>query len=139
MRYQDWKRTDRIEKEYREALYKISIWFDKICKTSESLEDFQSKMQNLQNSKLYEDYCIKIVGRMVTPLAKSNYKAWRMAARRSSKSKLIYEALLRNINDGLRDDIRAQILDNASLIRSLPSDIATKVVKDISALQMPVP
>lgn len=133
MREEAWRRSKSIEVEFKNSLEKLADIFAGICDESGSdQQKYIRRMNNFQNSYAYEKFVYASVKRMVTPLAKGNYATWRKAARAQSKSRLIYQRLLREINQGLQQDINNQILENAALIRTLPNDVAQKVVKDIA-------
>lgn len=121
-----------IEEEYLSSLTYIVDLFEKICTLSgDDQQEYVNRMNNFQNSYAYEKFIYSAVRRMVTPLARANYDTWRKAARAQTKSKQIYDSLLQEIQDGLKQDIENQIISNAALIRTLPSDTARKVVFDI--------
>lgn len=133
MRYDEWRRANDPEIEFRKALEKLADIFQKICNsTGDDQEEYVRKMNNFQNSYAYEKFVMSSVKRMVTPIANQNARTWRIAARKASKSRTIYLRLIRQINEGLKQDIKDQIIENASLIRTLPNDVAQKVVKDIA-------
>ena len=73
---------------------------------------------------------------MVTPLAIQNMKTWRKAAKKSTKNPYLYKLLMREINNGLKNDINIQIEENANLIKTLPTDVAKKVTKDIEEMAL---
>lgn len=134
MKYEEWKRNLRIENEFRKSIEYIADLFLKICRSSINQFDYMRRMENFQNTEGYNNYITSIVRNMVTPLSVSNYSTWRKAARTATKSRLIYNSLLREIQEGIQQDIERQIEENARLIRTLPTDTANKVVNDISRL-----
>lgn len=133
MREEAWRRSKSIEEEFTSSLNYIADLLTKIAKSCGGNQwKYEEKMRNFQNSMPFERFIYSSVKRMVTPLARGNYETWRRAARQQSKSRQIYRALLDEINSGLLQDIEAQVAWNASLIRTLPTDVAAKVVEDIS-------
>lgn len=132
MKYDQWKMTRRIEEDFLKSLNFLSILFEKIAIISgNDVNLFQSKMQIFQNSVPYDNYINDIVKRMVTPLAARNYETWRKAARVSTRSHFLYTVLMEELKQGIKKDIDSQIISNAALIKTLPSDTAQKVVRDI--------
>lgn len=89
-------------------------------------------MNNFQNSYQYEKFITAAVKRMVTPLSSINEQTWRKAARKSTQSKFLYGLLIDDIKQNHEAMINEQIITNASLIRTLPNDVAEKVVKNIA-------
>lgn len=132
MKYDQWKMTRRIEEDFLKSLNFLSTLFEKIAIISgNDVNLFQSKMQIFQNSVPYDNYINDIVKRMVTPLAARNYETWRKAARVSTRSHFLYNVLMEELKQGIRKDIDSQVISNAALIKTLPSDTAQKVVRDI--------
>lgn len=132
MKYDQWKMTRRIEEDFLKSLNFLSTLFEKIAIISgNDVNLFQSKMQIFQNSVPYDNYINDIVKRMVTPLAARNYETWRKAARVSARSHFLYTVLMEELKQGIKKDIDSQIISNAALIKTLPSDTAQKVVRDI--------
>lgn len=132
MKYDQWKMTRRIEEDFLKSLNFLSTLFEKIAIISgNDVNLFQSKMQIFQNSVPYDNYINDIVKRMVTPLAARNYETWRKAARVSTRSHFLYNVLMGELKQGIRKDIDSQVISNAALIKTLPSDTAQKVVRDI--------
>lgn len=132
MKYDQWKMTRRIEEDFLKSLNFLSTLFEKIAIISgNDVNLFQSKMQIFQNSVPYDNYINDVVKRMVTPLAARNYETWRKAARVSTRSHFLYTVLMEELKQGIKKDIDSQVISNAALIKTLPSDTAQKVVKDI--------
>lgn len=132
MKYDQWKMTRRIEEDFLKSLNFLSTLFEKIAIISgNDVKAFQNKMQTFQNSVPYDNYINDIVKRMVTPLAARNYETWRKAARVSTRSHFLYTVLMEELKQGIKKDIDSQVISNAALIKTLPSDTAQKVVKDI--------
>lgn len=132
MKYDQWKMTRRIEEDFLKSLNFLSTLFEKIAIISgNDVNLFQSKMQIFQNSVPYDNYINDIVKRMVTLLAERNYETWRKAARVSTRSHFLYTVLMEELKQGIKKDIDSQIISNAALIKTLPSDTAQKVVRDI--------
>lgn len=132
MKYDQWKMTRRIEEDFLKSLNFLSTLFEKIAIISgNDVNLFQSKMQIFQNSVPYDNYINDVVKRMVTPLAARNYETWRKAARVSTRSHFLYTVLMAELKQGIKKDIDSQVISNAALIKTLPSDTAQKVVRDI--------
>lgn len=132
MKYDQWKMARRIEEDFLKSLNFLSTLFEKIAIISgNDVNLFQSKMQIFQNSVPYDNYINDVVKRMVTPLAARNYETWRKAARVSTRSHFLYTVLMEELKQGIKKDIDSQVISNAALIKTLPSDTAQKVVRDI--------
>lgn len=133
MKYSIWNQTRRIENEYVKSLYTLCDMFRKIAESvGEDQELYRQRMNNFQNSYQYEKFIMSAVKRMVTPLSSINEQTWRKAARKSTRSKFLYGLLIDDIKQNHEAMINDQIITNASLIRTLPNDVAEKVVKNIA-------
>ena len=132
MKYSIWRQSRRIENEYLKTLYTLCDMFKKIAQSvGEDQALYVQRMNQFQNSYQYEKYIMSSVKRMVTPLADVNGNTWREAARKSTRSRFFYSLLMEELKQGRKTIIDDQVLENAALIRTLPNDVAQKVVKDI--------
>lgn len=131
MKYKSWDTSKRIEDQFLKSLYKLAGMLRKLAKQSTSTSDFQAKCANFQNSEPFLNYINVSVRRMVTPLAVMNMKTWREAAKKATKNPFMYRMLLKEIQEDHQKTIENQVYQNSLLIRTLPSDTADKVTKDI--------
>lgn len=133
MRFNLWRRARSVENEYLKSLFILCDMFKRIAESSGGQQaEYVQKMNAFQSSYQYEKFTMSAVKRMVTPLDADNMKTWRQAARKSTKGKFLYTILQEELQQGTEQIINAQILENANLIRTLPNDVAQKVVKDIA-------
>lgn len=133
MKYDIWRRSKSIESEYLKSLLKLCDLFRKIAESSGGdQEKYVRRMRNFQNSVQYEKYITSVVKRMVTPLDVANQSTWRKAAKKATKGKFLYGVLVDELQQGGFRIIQNQIIENVSLIRTLPEDTASKVVQDIA-------
>lgn len=133
MRFNLWRRARSVENEYLKSLYIICDIFKKIAQSSgNDQQKYIQKMNNFQNSYQYEKFIMSTVKRMVTPLSVDNMRTWRQAARKSTKGKFLYRVLVEELDQGIGHVINNQVISNASLIRTLPNDVAQKVTKNIA-------
>lgn len=132
MREEAWRRSKRIEDEFLSSLNYLVGLFNRIAySVGEDHKEYVRKMDEFQNSYQFDKFLASSVRRMVTPLAMANFSTWRKAAQEQTKNPLVYRSLIGEINEGLKQDIESQVLSNAMLIKTLPSDTAKKVVEDI--------
>ena len=133
MKYSIWRQSRRIENEYLKTLYTLCDMFRKIAHSvGEDQALYMQRMKQFQNSYQYEKYIMSAVKRMVTPIADINAKTWREAARKSTRGRFLYDLLMEELQQGKDILVNDQLLENAALIKTLPNDIAEKVVKDIA-------
>ena len=137
MKKDDWKTTRIIQDSFLDTLGKLNELFNFIATSSGNDRDkYNEQMRNFQNSEPFNSFVYSAVRRMVTPLAIQNMKTWRKAAKKSTKNPYLYKLLMREINNGLKNDINIQIEENANLIKTLPTDVAKKVAKDIEEMAL---
>lgn len=133
MTYKDWKRIKTVEKEYLNALLKLVKIFKKIANSSGSdQQKYIDSMNNFQNSMQYEKFINSAVKRMVLPLDVGNQRTWREAAKKATKGKFLYCLLMDELKQGTGQIIQKQVMENVLLIKTLPNDVAQKVVSDIA-------
>jgi len=133
MKYSIWRQSRRIENEYLKTLYTLCDMFKKIAQSvGEDQALYVQRMNQFQNSYQYEKYIMSAVKRMVTPLSDVNAKTWREAARKSTRGHFLYTLLVEELKQGKDVLINDQVLENAALIKTLPNDVAEKVVKEIA-------
>lgn len=133
MKYSIWRQSRRIENEYLKSLYTLCGMFKKIAQSvGKDQVLYMQRMNQFQNSYQYEKYIMSAVKRMVTPLADINARTWREAARKSTRGRFLYNLLLEEIQQGKDVLINDRVIENAALIKTLPNDVAEKVVKDIA-------
>ena len=132
MAFSMWRRARNVENAYRKALYSLVELFDQIAHSSGSDQNlYTRRMDEFQNSEEYNTFLLSVVRRMVTPLAVNNERTWREAARKATKGRVLYKALMEELGKGTQTIIDNQIMENVNLIKTLPHDVAEKVVKDI--------
>lgn len=137
MKKDDWKTTRLLQDSFFDTLSKLTDLFHYIAfSAGDDKEKYINDMRNFQNSEPFNSFVYSAVRRMVTPIAVQNMRTWRMAAKKATKNPSLYRMLMSEINQGLKSDIEIQIEENASLIKTLPTDVAKKVTKDISDMAL---
>lgn len=137
MKKDDWKTTRLLQDSFFDTLSKLTDLFHYIAfSAGDDKEKYINDMRNFQNSEPFNSFVYSAVRRMVTPIAVQNMRTWRMAAKKATKNPGLYRMLMSEINQGLKSDIEIQIEENASLIKTLPTDVAKKVTKDISDMAL---
>lgn len=137
MKKDDWKTTRLLQDSFFDTLSKLTDLFHYIAfSAGDDKEKYINDMRNFQNSEPFNSFVYSAVRRMVTPIAVQNMRTWRMAAKKATKNPSLYRMLISEINQGLKSDIEIQIEENAGLIKTLPTDVAKKVTKDISDMAL---
>lgn len=133
MKFSIWRRNCRVESQFLKSLLTICSMFDRIAKSVHGdVAQYNQLMSEFQDSQEYSDFVMSTVERMVTGLNTGNYTTWRKAAKEATKGNMLYRALLEEMQTGISSSIKNQIVENANLIRTLPTDTAQKVVKNIT-------
>lgn len=133
MKFSIWRRNRRVETQFLKSLLTICSMFDRIAKSVHGdVARYNKLMAGFQDSQEYSDFVMSTVERMVTGLNTGNYSTWRKAAKEATKGNMLYRALLEEMQTGISSSIKNQIMENANLIRTLPTDTAQKVVKNIT-------
>lgn len=135
MKYESWKSIFSIEGKFGKSLQTICDMLKKIADASKGdVNKYQTKMRELQDSDAFRNYVNSAVRRMVTPLSVRSEKTWREAARKATRGNKLYKLLLKEISGDIKPEIDRQIAENISLITTLPTETAAKVVKNINNL-----
>lgn len=133
MKFDRWRRLRSVEFEFRNSLLRLCKIFNKIASnTQHDQQAYVNAMNRFQSSDEYNKFVSSAVKRMVTGLYQGNSNTWREAARKATKGKMLYGALMEELRKGDTRIMKDQIVENISLIRTLPNDVATKVVRDIT-------
>ena len=137
MKKDDWKTTRLLQDSFLDTLNKLTDLFHYIAfSAGDDKEKYINDMRNFQNSEPFNSFVYSAVRRMVTPIAVQNMRTWRMATKKATRNPYLYRLLMREINQGLKSDIEIQIEENANLIKTLPTDVAKKVIKDIEEMAL---
>lgn len=132
MKYNRWKHSRRIENDFLRALNKLNRIFQRFAKNASGDKfQFSEAMDKFQHSSAFENYIESIVKKMVIASSTVEADTWKEASRKYQKSGLIYRLLIQNINKNLKLSINDQIRRNATIISTLPNDVARKVVYDV--------
>lgn len=134
MKFTNWRQSKNVEAKFRRYLNRIS---DMLVRNTKGLEDpllMYNTMLKIQNSRQYKEYVDYAVRNMVNGIATQNVRTWREAAKKATKGYKVFTALQQELANGLNVAIEQQVEENSKLIRTLPTDTAEKVVKNITAM-----
>lgn len=127
-----WEPNQRIEHGYFRSLQEITVYLQDAIKNETDPFKIVRILKTILNTPTFHRYTQVTALRMVTNLFVGSAKTWREAARHSSKSRIIYEALRREIQGPVGGAVNFQVQRNAELIRTLPTDITRRVTDYIS-------
>lgn len=127
-----WEPNQRIEHGYFRSLQEITVYLQDAIKNETDPFKIVRILKTILNTPTFHRYTQVTALRMVTNLFVGSAKTWREAARQSSKSRVIYEALRHELQGPVGGAVNFQVQRNAELIRTLPLDIAGRVTDYIS-------
>jgi SPP1 gp7 family putative phage head morphogenesis protein len=134
MRSKDWNLSRRVELKYRQSLIKIQKMIQKGIRKFKNPSDIIRYLHQLSQSEELKTVAIQTANRFVTMSNVVNAKTWREAARESSQSATIFREITNIVNSPqVGQVIQRQIVENASLIRTLPLVVAQDVTKFVSS------
>lgn len=124
--YVDWKTPFSIQEEYRRALSKIGDILQTFSALPLDEKRYYDSIQEFQNSAEYNNYIYYIAKKMIHRVNAKNEKIFK------ARNQLIYKTLKDEIDYKLNSSIEQQIEQNATLIKTLPTDIAKKVIVSVN-------
>jgi uncharacterized protein with gpF-like domain len=126
----DWNPRRRIEIDFRNALLRIINQVTEYLSIADPQEVIRI-LNHLPTSDQYRSYADKTASRMVTSLVVDGRRTWREAAHQSAKGRLISDYINREIKGYTGVEIRAQVMRNAQIIKTMGHDISREVSRYI--------
>lgn len=125
-----WKTSKRLEKNHEKILKEVQNQFLKEIAKQNNANDIINALKNISRQHSFEKYCQEIALQMVTGVYKKTKGNWREAAEKNTKGREIYEALKKEKqNIFMENTIQKLVEQNASLIQTLPHNIAEDITK----------
>lgn len=98
--------------------------------------DIISRLFAATTDPWFEEYAQATAMKMVTHLFTDSGRTWRQAAKSYSKGKIIYKALMEEMQGSLGAAINEAVQRNAHYIKSVPADIARQMTEHTMAKSM---
>jgi SPP1 gp7 family putative phage head morphogenesis protein len=95
-------------------------------------EDAAERARMISSSEFFERWALQAAEKMVTGLRMDGEKTWRAAAAKSMRGREIYRMLQQEMRGPVGARFWQLVRENATLIRSLPQDIAQEVAKQVA-------
>ena len=129
----DWEAPRRIEQEYRRTLAGLMDRFSHALMGFGITDpyDIVHLLHQFTETNYFASFTQTAASRMVTMLTSSNHRTWLEAAAESSRGRLIYEGLQREMRGPVGMAVQALIDENARLISTFPLKIAEQVNRHI--------
>lgn len=121
-----WEPSRRIELQYARALKNLARTLIRIAKGHRP-EDMIKILQDYAASKAFQSFAEKVAMKMVTGLFKDVGHSWRRAAAKNGKGRELYQALMKELQQGRGAHLDWLIRDNTYRIVTLPEEIGKDV------------
>lgn len=126
-----WKTSKRLEKNYERILKVVQNQFLQAI-ANKNVNEIIPMLKAITGQHSFETYCQELALKMVTAVYQKTEGNWRKAAEQNTKGREIYEALKKEKNNIIMENtIQKLIEQNATLIKSLPLEIANDITKYI--------
>ncbi|HWQ41312.1 MAG TPA: phage minor head protein [Desulfosporosinus sp.] len=127
-----WEPKRRLELQFQKALSEIGNHMHESIDGMADPFDILATVKSLLKNMVFHRYADATAEKMVAGIFSAGKQTWRMAARENSNSRLIYEALRRELEGPVGGSVAFQIQRNAEIIKSFPLDIAKQMTDYIS-------
>jgi len=119
----------RIADQYRRALHAALDRFLDSLRLRELTDpsELLALLEEYWSSQAVTDFLAFAARRMITGLSVENARSWREAARKSTRGRMLYEALQAELAGMRGTALQALVDENARLISTFPQDIAGPV------------
>ena len=132
----NWKKANRIEQNYYSQIHKLFKPLFNITKYLDDARDITDAIEAMMESPTYQRKSEEVARLMATMVFKDGAKNWRAAAKKSSKSSLIYTLLKKEMDGPIKNTLENLIEYNSTLIKTLPRNIADDVTKHVQKRSM---
>lgn len=127
-----WKTSKRLERNYEKILKVIQNQFFQAISNKNNANEMINMLKVVSRQHSFETYCQEIALKMVTSVYQKTEGNWRKAAEQNTKGREIYEALKKEKQNVLMENVIQKLIEqNATLIKTLPLDIASDITKYI--------
>lgn len=128
----DWKYRKRNKTDIDRYFDDLRSFFQNLFDDISSVNEGISKLDQISIDPRFDELANLAARNIITYQANANARTWREAARKSSKGRKLYKYLRKELNKN--DEFNGLILQSADLIKTLPRNIATRVVKRVTKL-----
>ncbi len=127
-----WKTSKRLERNYEKILKVIQNQFFQAISNKNNANEMINMLKVISRQHSFETYCQEIALKMVTSVYQKTEGNWRKAAEQNTKGREIYEALKKEKQNVLMENVIQKLIEqNAYFIKTLPLDIASDITKYI--------
>ncbi len=124
--------TKRLQQEYEQAIRQVAARALPQQQPGQSLQDWLKQVAELGQQQDIKEASEELANRMVRWVDVRNAQSWRQAAARSMKSRKMYGLLQRELQGAVGARLSQITRENARLISSLPLEVATTFVGELT-------
>jgi len=132
MNFTAWEARRHIESAYKTAMRKLGRFLIGLIDDDDSLEVITNKLGLFSDSEQFDIWAQSLAHTFVTNTLEENARTWRQAARMSGQGNDIRQELSREMNGPVGARYRELIDNNAKYIKSVPKEVASRLVKHVS-------
>jgi SPP1 gp7 family putative phage head morphogenesis protein len=130
----NWQPRRGIERAYNKALRGMLKCFQNLIEGLDITDPHEilEALRKYVTTDFFQGLANSAARKMVTGLYHDGAKTWREAARKSTRGRQIYEALLRELQGPMGVRVNHLVRENAQLISTFPESIASQVNRFIT-------
>jgi len=129
-----WKYKRKNETEIDKAFRELKGFIGDLFNAADTIEEGISKLDQLSEDPKFDQLANIAAKNIIMYQANSNARTWREAAAKSTNGRKVYEYLKNEMSQ--RMPFNELIEQSATYIKTLPRDIATRVVKQVGELTL---
>jgi SPP1 gp7 family putative phage head morphogenesis protein len=122
----------KIEREYWNSIRRVTDRLEELIADAESPGEIIRLLRAATNDPWFVRYAEAEATRIVGRISGNDGWTWREDQGRGRRSRLIYEALKREIEGPLKGAFHSEVHRNAEAIRSVPTDVARQFTEHIA-------
>lgn len=123
----DWDKQQPVERSLANSLRVLTKQVKRIVKLYSTVDEIVAAISAITLMPQWRAYAYEQAAKMTTLLSVKNAKTWKEAARQSSQGYKIYQTLKAETSQSIK--FQQMIQQNASVIKSLPNDVAKHVTQ----------
>jgi SPP1 gp7 family putative phage head morphogenesis protein len=127
-----WEPLPRVEHRYFRSLKDVTDWLRKAIEGELNPYLIVRTLRTAIVNPVFQRYTEETARNMITQVLVTSAVSWRHAASESSRGRLIYQALRKEMQGPVGVAVRERIQQNAELIRSVPMDFADRMTAYIA-------
>ena len=136
MKFTAWEARRHIENKYKTALRKLGRFLVDMIGDDDSLDAITSKLESFSDSEQFQGWAESLAHTFVTNTLEENARTWRQAARMSGQGNDIRQSLANELQGPVGVKYRELIDNNAKYIKSVPKDVTTQLVRQVSGQEI---